>query len=279
MRGMEKPWPEKESGHRLVIAVCKNSRWATWGVPDRAYSFLCHPSVLSFKGQARFWGGCVPERRAVAPGSFPARPVLEGLSPEGLAPGDGGLCVLDYDRKVCHAFVEEAGRNPLEFHLVEWGLRTRKSDSVERDWFIELINAGLLKKAHWPDGLVTDVPTDLGGNHGWLVHELEKALRKSRGWPALPENNNPLETLVRLPLSIPGWELNAWFSETPLHPREGLLKGFARLIDDYELSLADRQRWTEWADRHQATELTALMRSREMETRFTDVPRRSAPRL
>ena len=81
MRGMEKPWPEKESGHRLVIAVCKNNRWATWGVPDRAYS------------------------------------------------------------------------------------------------------------------------------------------------------------------------------------------------------LADRQRWTEWADRHQATELTALMRSREMETRFTDVPRRSAPRL
>ena len=39
---MEKPWPEKESGHRLVIAVCKNNRWATWGVPDRAYSFLCH---------------------------------------------------------------------------------------------------------------------------------------------------------------------------------------------------------------------------------------------
>ena len=279
MKTVPKAWPEEETGYRLVVAVRKNKRWATWGLPERAYSFLCHPSVVDFSGQARFWASAVPEKRAVAAGSFPTQPVFMGTTPEGLAPGDSGLYVVDYDRKVCHAFIEEGGRNPLEFHLVEWGLRTRKSSSLERTWVPPLLRAGFLKQAHWPDGLVTPVPTDLGGDHGWLVHELEKALRKSRGWSALPENGNPLETLVRLPLSIPGWELNAWYSETPSHPTEGVLKGFSRLVEDYGLSETDRQRWADWSTRFEVAELTALLRSAVLESSLSEVPVRRAPRM
>lgn len=267
------PWPPKDTDLDLFVAVKKAGQWATWAIPDAFAIMVCHPETIGFGGRADEWGDWLPNPMMHRPATGPTC-LDHGEHPEGLAPSVGGfgMVVMDYDDKRLWSVETQDWMQVLCFPLVDWALRTKQATAPARQLVRPLVNAGYLQQAVWDDGRITPLKLDVPNDVLWVPLWMEKEIRKSGG--LAPANNDQVETIVKLPYSIPGWELKTFSCEE-------MLAGFEHLNEQYPLQKVDLQRWEAWAQFNEHRGLKAWFAQEKMKEKWEDqVSSRSrGPRL
>ena len=261
------PWPPSEVSTSLVLAVKKNDRWAIWSVADSMANLLFRPGVFDYQGEASAWMKAIPEQQEHEGRNNVL--LCEGKRPEGLAPGDGGLLVLDYDQKAYYSC--QTLESDTVFNLASWGNRTRQATSALRAWVRPLIENGYLPVAHWEDGTETPVPDKIPANLLWVPKYLERALRRSRGMsdagPDFPDS-------IELPLEVPGWSFCSWVRGQTSSP---LVETFQTVEQAYGLSDWEKQHWHRWAVENNQPSLAATAKASLLDERWAD-PEASVPK-